>query len=113
MNVRNNPFREIGATMPKDTAEKSDSLRCSNSWSPRSVNDAVLIVYASNPRICRVVAITEDGRCVVDVGLYGGNTLKVEDSPGAWAKAGYFVQDYGGFLQSIFGAPEWRFVPSS
>jgi hypothetical protein len=98
---------------PNDMAAVSDGSHGSSHWTPRILNDAVLIPFASEARICRVVAITEDGRCVVDVGLRYGEVLKVEHSPGEWPKVGCFVQGYGGFIQSIFGPPSWKFVPSS
>lgn len=86
----------------------------SSSPGDRSINDALLVDVAGEPRFSRVVAITPDGRCVIDVGVgvsSDGLYLRLEKEPGELPKVGFYVKEYDGILQWLFGSPEWRFIP--
>ena len=58
-------------------------------WSPRNIDDALLVPFADQLMIFRVIAFTEDRRAVVTT---VGSGIKVEDEPGCWAKVGRFVK---------------------
>ena len=112
--IRNHQSKERTPTMSADetnVVENPGQDACSSSWIPREVGDALLVPFALDKKIARVVAITEDGRCVVDVMISKySQTLKVEDRPGEWSRLGYWVKQTRGW---IFPEVRWEFHPSS
>lgn len=75
----------------------------------RVVNDAVLIPWAYDHAIARVVAVTDQGCAVVEY----CRTMKVEDSPCKWPKVGYFLQRPRTMCQLFWGdEPDWMFCPT-
>lgn len=79
------------------------------------INDAVLVPFEIThtrqyvgDRICRVVAVTRDGRAVVS----WRRSTCTEETPGEWAIVGRFRRKSPTFLQALFNIePEWEFIP--
>ena len=75
----------------------------------RQINDALLINIGAGLdlyKICRVIAITEDGRCVLD----NEGSIYVESVQYEAAYVGYFIEEYSGIIGGLFGSPKWRFI---
>lgn len=64
-----------------------------------AVNDAALVPFAGECELCRIVAITDDGRGVV---RWQGS-YRVEPAADRWRYCGTFVWRF----------PRWRFAPIS
>ncbi len=75
----------------------------------RCVNDAVLIPWAYDHAIARVVAVTDQGCAVAEY----CRTLRVEDKPCQWPAVGYFLPKSRTWFDMWCGCEaEWVFFPS-
>jgi hypothetical protein len=77
-------------------------------WEPVFVNDAVIVRWAGNDSIFRVVAITNDGLRVVKP---CGDIVFVEPRKGCWRSCGHFIEVPRFFLFWKQGS-DWQFVPN-
>ena len=72
------------------------------------VNDAVLVPWGGSHLIKRVIAITEDGRRIVEP--VNGH-LEVESTPGSWAVVGYYIE-ISGWFDWLFDTTDYKFIPN-